>query len=91
MDNGKERIGPFDRPMTIRELIDALQLVPQDATLYTEGCDCLGDVGYVEYRPPYEAGVGANARARPAEVTLCRTIKTAGIGGRPPDGWTSDA
>lgn len=34
-------------PMTVADLIEALRLMPQDAIVVTEGCDCDGDVGVV--------------------------------------------
>lgn len=33
--------------MTVAELIKALQAMPQDAEVTTEGCDCDGDVAKV--------------------------------------------
>ena len=33
--------------MTVKELIEKLQAVPQDLEVFTEGCDCDGDVGSV--------------------------------------------
>ncbi len=33
--------------MTVQELIEELKKAPPDAEVYTEGCDCNGDVGSV--------------------------------------------
>jgi hypothetical protein len=35
--------------MTVRELLDELNLLPSDAIIITAGCDCVGDVGEVSY------------------------------------------
>lgn len=29
--------------LTVKELIERLQRMPQEAEVYTEGCDCFGD------------------------------------------------
>lgn len=34
--------------MTVQELIDALQRLPPDINVLTEGCDCYGDAKAVE-------------------------------------------
>jgi len=34
--------------LTVAELIEELKKAPQDAKVFTEGCDCYGDVGSVE-------------------------------------------
>jgi hypothetical protein len=34
-------------PMTVKDVIAALQSMPQDAIVETEGCDCTGRVGEV--------------------------------------------
>jgi hypothetical protein len=34
--------------MKVRELVELLQRCPQDAEVFTEGCDCEGDVVLVE-------------------------------------------
>jgi hypothetical protein len=33
--------------LTVKELIKQLQEMPQDAEVYTEGCDCYGDAAGV--------------------------------------------
>jgi len=35
--------------VTVKELIEALQKMPQDAEIVTEGCDCYGDCAAVKY------------------------------------------
>ena len=37
--------------MKVRELIEALQPLDQEAEVYTEGCDCIGDTGFVTCEP----------------------------------------
>jgi hypothetical protein len=37
-----------DSAMTVTQLIVALQQMPSDALVITEGCDCYGDAGSVE-------------------------------------------
>lgn len=34
--------------MNVREVIEALQDLDQDAEVWTEGCDCMGTVGRVD-------------------------------------------
>lgn len=36
------------KPMTVAELIAALQVVPQHLQVISEGCDCYGDIVSVE-------------------------------------------
>jgi hypothetical protein len=35
------------KPMTVGDLVRALQGLPQELLIETEGCDCTGDVGQV--------------------------------------------
>lgn len=37
------------KPLTTKELIAELQKWPEDAFVWTEGCDCYGEAGGVEY------------------------------------------
>ena len=37
--------------LTVGEILDALASVPREATVVTEGCDCFGDIGRVEFKP----------------------------------------
>lgn len=39
----------FTKTVTVSELIAALQQCPGDAAVWTEGCDCMGDVAEVKY------------------------------------------
>jgi hypothetical protein len=34
--------------LTVRELIEQLQQLPQEAEVYTEGCDCINRAGKAE-------------------------------------------
>ena len=37
--------------MTVEQLISFLATCPKDATVYTEGCDCIGEANRCEYDP----------------------------------------
>ena len=41
------REDPF-KPLLVSELIKQLKLVPQDAIVHTEGCDCVGPADKVD-------------------------------------------
>lgn len=51
--------------MKVYQLIVALQMMPPDAEVYTEGCDCIGDTGNVEINDVGDVIIG---RGKPAEV-----------------------
>jgi hypothetical protein len=69
--------------MTVAEVIAALQQMPQDIELLIEGCDCVGEVGSVEYthEQEYEYGAWREKRIQPATVCLNRvcTLRFRGV------------
>lgn len=49
--DGKQAIDEgAPKTLTVAQLIEQLRKMPQDARVYTEGCDCLGEAASVEYR-----------------------------------------
>jgi hypothetical protein len=44
-----------DEALTVADLIAELQKMPQDAKVYTEGCDCDGDAASVAWENRLQA------------------------------------
>jgi hypothetical protein len=55
-------------PITVAQLIELLKQQPQDLIVMSEGCDCEGEAGGVEFNPTYPHW---NC---PATVTITRAI-----------------
>ncbi len=55
------------KPLTVKELIEILKEFPQDAIVYSEGCDCTEEACYVDFLIGWPSGKKSTDK-----VEICR-------------------